>query len=130
MARHLVASPPDAMTASQRALAALFIASGVNHFVMPRAYERIVPPGIAGRRKEVVQVSGVAEIAGGAAVLVPRARRAAGWWLVALLAAVFPANLYMAREPERFARIPRAALYARLPLQPLMAWWAWRATRA
>jgi uncharacterized membrane protein len=49
--------------------------------------------------------------------------------LIALLAAVFPANLYMAREPERFARVPRWALYARLPLQPLMMWWAWRATR-
>jgi uncharacterized membrane protein len=46
-----------------------------------------------------------------------------------LLAAVFPANLYMAREPQRFARIPRWALYARLPLQPLMMLWAWRATR-
>jgi uncharacterized membrane protein len=50
--------------------------------------------------------------------------------LVALLAAVFPANLYMAREHERFARIPRWALYARLPLQPLMMWWAWKASRA
>ena len=50
--------------------------------------------------------------------------------LIALLAAVFPANLYMARAPERFPRLPRWALYARLPLQPLMMWWAWRATRA
>jgi len=50
-------------------------------------------------------------------------------YLIAVLAAVFPANLYMARAPERFRRIPRWALYARLPLQPLMMWWAWRATR-
>jgi uncharacterized membrane protein len=42
---------------------------------------------------------------------------------------VFPANLYMARNPERFARIPRAALYARLPLQPLMMWWVLKVTR-
>ena len=49
--------------------------------------------------------------------------------LIALLIAVFPANLYMARAPERFSRIPRWALYARLPLQPLMMWWAWKATR-
>jgi len=58
-----------------------------------------------------------------------RTRSAAGVALLALLAAVFPANLYMAREPERFERVPRWALYARLPLQPLMMWWAWRATR-
>jgi len=52
-----------------------------------------------------------------------------GVWLVALLAAVFPANLYMAREPQRFRKVPSWALYARLPLQPLMMVWAWRATR-
>ena len=57
---------------------------------------------------------------GGLGVLAPRTRRPAGVWLIALLAAVFPANLYMAREPERFERVPRWALYARLPLQPLM----------
>ncbi len=62
-------------------------------------------------------------------MLLPRTRRLAGLGLVALLAAVFPANLYMARDPDRFPRIPRWALYARLPLQPLMMRWAWRATR-
>ena len=117
------------VTASQRTLAAFFIAAGVNHFVIPRAYERIVPPSLSRHRRRVVQASGIAEIAGGVAVLAPRTRRAAGWWLIAVLAAVFPANLYMAREPARFPRIPPAALYARLALQPLMAWWAWQATR-
>jgi uncharacterized membrane protein len=76
-----------------------------------------------------VVISGVAELAGGVAVLAGPTRRAAGLGLIALLAAVFPANLYMARAPERFQRIPRWALYARLPLQPLMMWWAWTATR-
>jgi uncharacterized membrane protein len=61
---------------------------------------------------------------------VPRTRRLSGLGLIALLAAVFPANVYMARAPERFRGIPRWALYARLPLQPLMMLWAWRATRA
>ena len=72
----------------------------------------------------------MAEIVGGLGVLLPATRRLSGLWLVALLAAVFPANLYMAREPERFKQIPRWALYARLPLQPLMMLWAWRATRS
>jgi uncharacterized membrane protein len=114
---------------SQRRLAGLFIASGINHFLVPRAYEQIVPPRLAHEAGRVVQVSGIAEIAGGVAVLFPRTRRLAGVYLVALLAAIFPANLYMARAPERFRRIPRWALLARLPLQPLMMWWAWRATR-
>ncbi len=103
--------------------------AGVNHFVMPRAYEAIVPPSLPGGAKRVVVISGIAEIAGGAGVLMPRTRRTAGMGLIALLIAVFPANLYMARNPERFRRIPLWALYARLPLQPLMMRWAWRATR-
>jgi uncharacterized membrane protein len=112
-----------------RLLANVFILAGVNHFVMPRAYERIVPPMLRGQAKRIVRVSGVAEIAAGVGVFVPATRRLSGLSLIALLAAVFPANLYMARQPEEFARIPRWALYARLPLQPLMMLWAWRATR-
>ncbi len=77
----------------------------------------------------MVQLSGVAEFAGGVGVLLTPTRRLSGLGLIALLAAVFPANLYMAREPEHFRKIPRWALYARLPLQPLMMLWAWRATR-
>jgi uncharacterized membrane protein len=106
-----------------------FAGAGVNHFVMPGAYERIVPPSLKSRARGVVVLSGVAEIAGGLGVLLPWTRRPAGLGLIALLAAVFPANLYMARSPERFRRIPRFALYARLPLQPLMMWWAWSVTR-
>jgi uncharacterized membrane protein len=114
---------------SWRLLANFFIAAGVNHFVMPRAYEAIVPPRMRGHAERIVQVSGVAEIAGGVGVLVPSTRRVSGLGLIALLAAVFPANLYMAREPQHFRRIPRWGLYGRLPLQPLMMLWAWRATR-
>jgi uncharacterized membrane protein len=106
-----------------------FVGAGVNHFAMPRAYEAIVPPSMKSRARSLVTISGVAEVAGGLGVLLPRTRRAAGLGLIALLAAVFPANLYMAREPDSFRKIPRWALYARLPLQPLMMWWAWRATR-
>jgi uncharacterized membrane protein len=116
-------------TRSQTLLAAFFVAAGVNHFVMPRAYRQIVPPRLGHEARRLVAVSGVAEIAGGLGVLLPPIRRPAGVGLIALLAAVFPANLYMARAPERFPRIPRWALYGRLSLQPLMMWWAWKATR-
>jgi uncharacterized membrane protein len=115
---------------SRGALSAFFIAAGVNHFLMPRAYRAMVPPRLAGDAERVVTISGVAEIAGGVGVLLPATRRLSGVGLVALLAAVFPANLYMARAPERFHKIPRWALLGRLPLQPLMMIWAWRATRS
>ena len=114
---------------SRTLLGAFFVAAGTNHFVMPRAYRAMVPPALRAQAAAVVHVSGVAELAGGAGVLIPSTRRLAGAWLVALLAAIFPANVYMAVEHERFARFPRWALLARLPLQPLMMWWAWRATR-
>ena len=64
-------------TRSLRALAAFFIGAGVNHFVIPRTYEQIVPPGL-GDPATLVRVSGVAEIAGGVGVLVPRTRRLSG----------------------------------------------------
>ncbi|MEA2215431.1 MAG: hypothetical protein QOK19_992 [Solirubrobacteraceae bacterium] len=114
----------------RRLLAAFFVSAGVNHFVNPRFYEAIVPPSLKHERRRIVQISGVAELAGGLGVLIPSTRRLAGVGLIALLAAVFPANLYMAREPEDFKKLPRWALFARLPLQPLMMLWAWRATRS
>jgi uncharacterized membrane protein len=114
---------------SRRLLAAFFIGSGVNHFVRPRFYEAIVPPRLQQEKERVVVVSGVAEIAGGLGVLLPFTRRLSGVSLIALLAAVFPANLYMAQNPDRFRKLPPWALYARLPLQPLMMVWAWKATR-
>ena len=93
------------------------------HFVRPRSYEAIMPPSIPITREAVV-VSGVAEIAGAVAVLPPRTRRFARWWLLALLLAVFPANVHMAVNPEQVRGLdlngyPRWALWARLPLQPL-----------
>jgi uncharacterized membrane protein len=118
---------------SQRLLAAFFLFAGTMHFVIPKRYEAIMPPYVP-RHTEAVVVSGAAEIAGGLMVLHPRTRVFAGAWLVALLAAVFPANVHMALHPEEIEgldteRVPRWALWARLPLQPLMMVWAWRATR-
>jgi len=77
----------------------------------------------------LVYVSGVFEILGGIGVLVPRVRSMAGWGLVALLVAVFPANLHMAMHPELFPGFSSGALYARLPFQLFFLWWAWWATR-
>jgi len=122
------------MTRSQTGLAGFFSFAGVMHFVIPRAYESIVPPSIADRKREVVAISGVAEIVGGLAVAHPSTRRFARWWLLGLLVAVFPANIHMAVNPEQvpgldLRRTPRWALWARLPLQPLCMLWVWRATR-
>ena len=102
-----------------------FIFAGVMHFVIPRAYEAIVPDYLPARRA-VVYASGVAEIAGGAGMLNSRTRRFASWWSIATLIAVFPANVHMALHPDRFRMIPggRPALIARLPFQALFIAWA------
>lgn len=119
------------MTRSQKALAGFFAFAGTMHFVIPRSYEAMMPQSLPGHREAVI-VSGVAEIAGGAAVLAQPTRRFARWWLLALLLAVFPANVNMAVNADKLKgleRVPRWALWARLPLQPLAMLWVWRATR-
>ena len=80
-------------------------------------------------RRELVWASGFAEIAGALAAQHPRTRSGAGWWLAVTLLAVFPANVHMARHPDRYPRFPPALLYARLPLQGVLIAWALRATR-
>jgi uncharacterized membrane protein len=115
------------MTTSQRLLAAFWIAAGANHFAMPRAYEAIVPDYLPAHR-ELVVWSGIAEIVGGVAVVPAGMRRFARWWLLGVLVAVYPANIHMALHPERYERIPPLALWARLPLQFLCAWWVWKST--
>jgi uncharacterized membrane protein len=109
--------------------AAFWLLAGAMHFVIPRQYEAIVPPAIARWKREVVVVSGLAEMAGGLAILPEGTRRGARWWLLATLVAVYPANIHMALHPEQFPKIPRTALLIRLPIQGLFALLTWRGTR-
>ena len=104
-------------------------AAGINHFIMPGFYENIMPDYVPAQR-ELVYVSGVAEFLGAIATLHPKTRRAGGWLLIATLIAVFPANVHMALNPDRYPDIPggHATLLARLPLQVLFVYWVWLAT--
>ena len=111
----------------QRAVGVGFVGIGTLHFARPRWFERIMPPYVP-RHREAVLISGAAEIAGGVGVLVPEARPAARWWLLGLLAAVYPANVHMAIKSEDFKELPAWTLWARLPLQFAFAWAVWRAT--
>lgn len=110
-------------------LAALFVGAGVLHFVRPEPFDRIVPPGLPLAPRTATELSGAAELLGGLGLLHPATRPAARWGLLALLVAVFPANVFMAQQAERFAPLPAWALWARLPLQPLLMWAVWRAGR-
>lgn len=107
----------------------LFIAAGAMHFVRPEMYARIVPPSFVHSR-ELVAISGVAEVAGGLGLLLGPTRRAAGIGLIALLIAVWPANIFMAVESQRFTdSAPAWALWGRVPLQIVLIWWIERISR-
>jgi uncharacterized membrane protein len=113
---------------SQRLLSVVFITAGILHFLRTQTYESIMP-GYLPAHRELVLVSGAAEIAGGLGIAFAGPRRAAGVWLIALLIAVFPANVNMAVHSGRFESIAPALLWARLPLQGLLIWWVLRASR-
>jgi uncharacterized membrane protein len=106
----------DHSRAARIGTAALFLGSGIMHFTHEKFYTAIVPKSLP-NPKLLVQISGVAELAGAVGVLIPGTRKLAGKGLIALLIAVFPANINMALNPERFKRFPAWSLWARLPLQ-------------
>ena len=110
-------------------LALFFMAAGINHFVNSDIYVAIMPTYLPAHL-ELVYLSGLFEILGGIGVVLSPIRQWAGYGLIVLLIAVFPANLYMAMNPDKFVDIVSAwPLYARLPLQFLLIWWTFWATR-
>ena len=106
----------------------LYLSAGICHWTATSLFAAIVPDYLPAHR-EIVLISGAAEIAGGLGVLVPATRRPAAWGLVLLLTAVFPANLWMVQHAARFRPIPPWMLWARLPIQLPLIWWAWLYTR-
>jgi len=105
-----------------------FIVAGLNHFLMTAFYVSIVPPYLPAPLALVI-ISGLAEIGLGALLLFQRWASLAAWGLIALLIAVFPANLHMALHPELYPFAPAALLWLRLPLQAVLIAWAYWHTR-
>ncbi len=101
-------------------LAAFFTAAGANHFISPATYLPMMP-GFLPWSLALIYLSGIAEMVGGIGLLFPKWRVLAGWWLIALLVAVFPANIHMLTNdvPLVSLHLPRWVLWVRLPLQPV-----------
>ena len=114
--------------ALQVVFALFFVGAGINHFLRTDFYLRMMPPYVP-LHLESVQLSGIAEVVLGVLLLVPRTSVAAAWGLIALLVAIFPANVHMALHPDVFPELQPTALWIRLPLQPLMIFWAFWYTR-
>lgn len=115
------------MQVSKILLAVIMVGAGVIHFVNPQIYVSIMPKYLPWHLA-LVYISGFLEILFGGGLLTGFSRVAA-WGLIALLIAVFPANLNMALHPELAPQIPSVFLWFRLPLQAVLIWWAWQFTK-
>ena len=115
-------------TLTRYLLGGLFVAAGINHFIMTDFYVRIMPPYLPWHR-ELVYVSGVAEAVLGLLLLTRRWTAWAAWGLIALCVAVFPANVHMAMHAEHYPSFTPLGLWLRLPAQGLLIAWAWWYTR-
>lgn len=109
-------------------LAAFFVLAGVNHFINPVFYLKMTPPYLPWHLL-LIYLSGVFETALGILLLIPKFTRIAAWGLIALLIAVFPANIHMAVNHELFPEYQALTLWLRLPLQVVMIAWAYWYTR-
>ena len=103
---------------------AAFALAGLNHFLNPGVYCKIMPSYIP-FPVESVYSSGIFELIGAIGLLVPATRKMAVYGLLFLLVAVFPANINMASHPELFPQLPVLFLYIRLPLQGVIMLWVW-----
>ena len=119
-------SNSEQYTVSRVLLGGLFLVAGSVHFIAPAAYLRIMPPYLPWP-SALIAVSGAAEMLGGLGVLLRPTRRAAAWGLVALLIAVWPANIYMAvaHLPAPGVMGESWAQWVRIPLQVPLIVWAW-----
>ena len=115
-------------TPARYLLGAFFIVAGLNHFWHTPFYVAMMPPYLPAPLA-LVYLSGVAEIGLGTLLLFPRWHVIAGWGLIALSVAVFPANVHMALSPELFTQFSPTGLWLRLPLQALVIAWAYWYTR-
>ena len=118
---------------SALALSGLLLGAGSLHFVAPKFFDAIVPRSLPGDARTYTYASGVAELAVGASLLVPRTRRLGGTAAAALFVAVFPANVQMAVDwvrSDKTSSAQKALAVGRLPLQVPLVIAALRARRS
>ncbi len=124
---------PPAFAGAPWLVTAIFGVAGLLHFLRPRLYAQVMPPWVPATgplgRHALVLASGAFEILGALGVVYAPTRAAAGWGLILLLAAVFPANVEMlaaARRTKAKGWV-QALFVARLPMQLALMWWVWMA---
>ena len=109
--------------------ATVFIFAGIRHFYDPGFYLRIMPPYLPWP-SALHLIAGVFEVVLGVMLLIPRFQKLAAWGLIALLLAVYPANIHMAVNHHLYPDLPMIYHWIRLPLQFVIIAWAWWFTKA
>lgn len=112
----------------QSVLGGAMILAGINHFLSPSFYLRMMPP-VLPAPLFLIYVSGALEIVLGILLLIPKFTRIAAIGLIALFIAVFPANVFMWMNPQFFPEFSQTALLIRLPLQLVLIGWAFWYTK-
>ncbi|MEQ9287746.1 MAG: DoxX family protein [Cyclobacteriaceae bacterium] len=110
--------------ASMYVMGVLYILAGINHFLKPKFYLRIIPPYIPWH-KAMNYISGAAEVFLGLLLFCPPYSTMAAWGIILLLIAVFPANIYHLTSAKPGKGIPIWVLWLRLPFQAVFILWAW-----
>ena len=105
-------------------MAAIYVLAGLNHFRVPRLYLHIIPPAFPSP-KVLNIVSGLAEFILGVALCIAALSSWAAWGIIALLIAIFPANIYMYSNDRAAFGISKWILLLRLPLQLVLIAWAY-----
>jgi len=108
-------------------MAILYILAGLNHFRNPGMYIRIIPPFFK-NPKLINNLSGAAEILLGILLMLSFTSRLAAWGIIALLIAIFPANIYMLQNKKASFGLPKWILFVRLTLQIVLILWAYQYT--
>lgn len=109
-------------------MSCLYFFAGINHFAQPALYLPILPPWLP-FPELMSYAAGFAEMILAVGLLIPRMRWLAAWGVIALLVAVFPANIYMYQMDGAGYDIPVFLLLLRLPLQFVLILWAFWFTR-
>jgi len=105
--------------------AAFFIYAGYSHFAKSWFFYKIIPPLLQRWKKPINVIAGISEILGGIGLLIPQTRVWAAWGIIALLIAVYPANIYMVTSKGAGMKIKMWFLWLRLPLQFVLIAWAY-----
>jgi len=106
----------------------LYAGAGINHFIHPEFYLKIMPSWLPAH-EALVFISGVAEVLCAVLLLFPNTRRVGAWAVIALLIAVFPANIQMLLDCKRDNNPMIWVAILRLPIQLLLIWWAYSFTK-